>query len=317
MQIINDNGTIRERLASMERGTGFRMPGYHVWCGSAIRVDNRYHLFVARWPKGMSYMNASEIVRATADRPEGPYQFQEVVLGKRAKSKFDSSMAHNPAIYQTPEGYALFYIGVDESHSWGDRRIGVATAQSIEGPWQRSDHPLDLGFDCDANNPAALIEADGSVKLIWRDMELRVFISVAPHILGPYQLANDNVFPGIPLEDFYFYRRGDMYHLICEDNVGALTGHARWGAHLVSVDGVSDWQIGEPLIMYDHTIRWTDGTVLQPTRRERPWLLLENGVATHLFTNCAMCWEIDVPVMPEQESWSQPVRIEGGYSAKR
>ena len=314
--IDNHHESIRERLTPMTRGTGFRMPGYHVWCSAAIRVGEMYHLFAARWPNGKSYFHASEIVRATANRPEGPYQFQEIVFGKQAAGRFDSGMAHNPAVYRTREGFALFYIGIDEGGSWGDRRIGVATSEAIEGPWRRSDMPLDLGIDCDANNPAALIEADGSVKLIWRDMYLRVRISVAREIHGPYRLANDDVFPGVPLEDFFLYRRDGRYHLICEDNVGALTGHERWGAHLVSTDGITDWRPGDPLIMYDHTVRWTDGTVLHPVRRERPWLLIENGVATHLFTNCTMCREIDVPVAPEMESWSQPVRIEGGYSAE-
>jgi hypothetical protein len=50
-------------------GSGFKMEGYWVWCGSVIRVDSLYHLFASRWPKTgpfpEGYKTNSEIVRAT------------------------------------------------------------------------------------------------------------------------------------------------------------------------------------------------------------------------------------------------------------
>ena len=95
---------LRERLQPVNRDSGFRMPGYFVWCGSAIKVGATYHLFAARWPETTKfpegYRQHSEIVRATAARPEGPYTFQEVVIGARAAGRWDSGMAHNPAIYR-------------------------------------------------------------------------------------------------------------------------------------------------------------------------------------------------------------------------
>ena len=293
--------SLRERLQPVSRDSGFRMPGYFVWCGSAIKVGATYHLFAARWPEATKfpegYRQHSEIVRATAARPEGPYTFQEVVIGARAAGRWDAGMAHNPAIYRVGDRFVLFYIGSDVGASY--RQIGCATAPAITGPWTRSDQPLDLGCASDANNPSACFEADGNLKLVWRTKDLRVCISTATNYAGPYQLANTNLWPAARLEDFFFFKQGDRWHLLCEDNAGHITGQSRWGAHLVSKDGLHNWQPLSAAADYDHTIRWSDGTEFHPVRRERPWLLFENGAATHLFT----------AVFDGQHTWNQPVPI--------
>lgn len=275
------------------------MNGYFVWCGSAIKVGDAYHLFASRWPVDTKfpegYRQHSEIVRAVAPRSEGPYTFQEIVIGSRAAGKLDSGMAHNPAIYKVGDTFVLYYIGADVGSRY--RQTGIATARAITGPWTRRDVPLDLGLATDANNPAACFEPDGSVKLIWRTVDLHVCISTAPSFAGPYTLANPNVWPKARLEDFFFFKHAGQYHLVCEDNAGSVTGHARWGAHLHSADGIHDWRPCTPPAVYDHKIRWTDGTELTATRRERPWLLIENGRITHLFTS----------VFDGQRAWNQPV----------
>jgi hypothetical protein len=289
------------RMDAVARGSGFAMEGWFVWCGAVIKAEGAYHLFASRWPEATKfpegYRTHSEIVRAVAPRPEGPYVFQEVVIGRRAAGKWDSGMAHNPVIYETAGTYVLFYNASDVGSR--HRQIGFATARAITGPWQRQDRPLDLGLASDANNPSAWFERDGSVKLVWRTADLRVCVSTARHFGGPYTLANGNAWPGARLEDFFLFRHGGRYHLICEDNAGRVTGHERWGAHLVSPDGVSGWQPWSEPVAYDHTIRWTDGGHFEPRRRERPWLLIEGGAITHLFT----------AVYDGTRTWNQPVPL--------
>jgi hypothetical protein len=275
------------------------MEGYFVWCGSVIKVGSEYHMFASRWPVATKfpdgYRGYSEIVRAVSLRAEGPYVFQEVVIGKREPGKWDSGMAHNPSIYKTGKTFVLFYIGSDQGSR--HRQIGIATATAIGGPWTRRDQPLDLGIATDANNPAALFEPDGSVKLFWRTVDLRVIVSTARSFEGPYTAANSNVWPSAKLEDFFFFKLGGQYHIVCEDNVGNVTGHVRWGAHLVSPDGLNQWKARSAPVAYDHRIRWKEGGDLVATRRERPWLLIENGKITWLFT----------AVYDGQRSWNQPV----------
>ena len=104
-----------ERIQPVEKETGFKMDGYYIWGGSIIKVEDTYHMFASRWPAlgdfPYDYFKMSEIVRGTSDNPEGPYKFEEVVIGERDSSYWDSNMAHNPIIYKIGAEYVLFYIG--------------------------------------------------------------------------------------------------------------------------------------------------------------------------------------------------------------
>ena len=107
---------------------GFRMAGYWIWCGSAIRgADEFYHLFASRWPKNVPFFNGylfySEIVHAVSRTPEGPYTFQDVVLRDRGSSFWDGRMTHNPTIRKVDDTYLLFYIG---STFEGDNGIKIS-----------------------------------------------------------------------------------------------------------------------------------------------------------------------------------------------
>lgn len=305
--MFRDEIALKDRYQPVPRKSGFRMDGYFVWCGSCIKLDGMYHLFAARWPVETGfpdgYRQNSEIVRATADNPLGPYTFQEIVIPAHDPTRWNSGMAHNPVVYRAGSQFVLFHNGAKAGSLF--RQLGMATADSIEGPWTCSPEPLDIGVYSDANNPAAIFEPDGSVKLIWRNKDLRVFISTAQSVPGPYTVANDNVWPDVPIEDFYFFKYGDKYHFICEDNVGGVSGEHRWGIRFESDNGINEWRkYDEELIVYDHDIRFSDGEHMCIKRRERPWLLVEDGVATCLFT----------AIYDGTNTWNQPVQIKPGYT---
>jgi hypothetical protein len=302
-----DGPAFTQRIQAVPPGSGFRMPGYWLWDSSVIKVGDTYHLFASRWPQGRpfpdDYRRHSQIVRAESKNPLGPYEFKEVVIGARDPSYWDANMAHNPTIHKIGDTFVLFYIGSD-GHTVGPdgrnplRHIGYATASAITGPWVRSDHPI---IAQESDNPAVYVEADGSVKLLYRDAPLRMYIATAPTFRGPYTVANDNVWPHDRLEDFDFFKAGGKYHIICEDNVGGVTGHDRWGAMLVSADGIHDWQVDGRAPAYDHDIRYTDGSVVRYARRERPQLLIEGGAITCLFTSVYDghdTWCVPVPLSP-------------------
>lgn len=284
--------------------SGFKMEGYWIWGGSMIRVDSVYHLFASRWTKRGEfpdgYRTDSEIVRATSLSPLGPFEFQEIIIGERDSAFWDSNMAHNPTLSKIGDEFVIFYIGSDFSTFQNGsrllmRRIGYATSKSVYGPWIRSDKPL---FDTDSNNPAVIIDQSGA-KLLFRDAKLRVFIAEADEYRGPYRIVNDNAMPDTPLEDFFVFRSGGLYHIICEDNIGKVSGHVRWGVHLVSENGISGWRKYDPLIAYDHAIIFENDSVMRCNRRERPQLLIENKQITHLLT----------AVYTGKESWCQPVKL--------
>ena len=290
------------QFGSIPKESGFAMDGYFVWCGSVIKVGDTFHIFASRWPTNTTFPNGylqnSEIVRAEASKAVGPYTFKEIVIGKRETGKWDSAMAHNPTIYKVGDQFVLFYSGCDVSSRY--RQIGIVTASSITGPWTRRDKPLDLGLAADASNSAAWFESDGSVKLVWRTAGLRVFESVAKSFEGPYTLVNSNLWPAARLEDFFLFKKNGAYHLVCEDAAGNLTGHnSKWGGHLISDDGMTHWRRAPQPVAYDDIIRWSDGTELKVVRRERPWLLIEDGKITCLFN----------AVFDGRRTWNQPVPL--------
>jgi hypothetical protein len=295
-----------QRLGPVPVNSGFKMKGYFIWDSSVIKVGDTYHLFSARWPKGHpfpdDYRRHSEIIRATSRNLLGPYQFQEVVLSKWGGSAWDSLMTRNPAIRKIGDTYVLFYVGSD-THALEPggkglplRRIGYATAKSITGPWTQSDQPI---LPDDSTGPAVRLEDDGSVKVVFRTAALQVKVATAPNFRGPYVVKNDNVWPAARLEDFDFFKARGRYYIICEDNVGRVTGHDRWGALLGSDNGVTAWKPADRPAAYDHDVHFTDGSVLQSTRRERPEVFIENGAIAALFTE----------VYDGQDSWCQPVPL--------
>jgi len=154
----------RQRLQPAPKQGGYSEPDHWVWCGSVARgEDGRYHMFASRWSKHLpflpNWMTNSEVVRASADRPEGPYSFEEVVLPPRS-GYWDATMTHNPTIHYHDGTWVLYYIGVrlevdgsdapiNREATWEEyvrgfsaKRTGIATAPSIKGPWTRADAPI-------------------------------------------------------------------------------------------------------------------------------------------------------------------------------
>ena len=308
---VKQEKSIKDRIQPVPANSGFKMEGYWVWCGSVIKVGSTYHMFASRWPKGkafpVDYFESSEIVRATSNSIIGPYKFQEVIIGERDSSFWDSNMAHNPTIHKIGEEYVLFYIGSDfTTMRPGSNRylrsVGYATASKIEGPWIRSEKPI---ISQESNNPAVLVDGQ-KIKLLFRDEELQVVLAEADSYKGPYKIVNDNVWPESKIEDFYLFKIGNLNNFICEDNAGAITGHVRWGAHLYSEDGINNWKRYKDTIAYDHDIKYNNDSILHCIRRERPQLLIENDHITGLITG----------VYDGKESWSQPVEIYPPFDLK-
>jgi hypothetical protein len=300
-----------QRIQPVPKESGFRMDGYWVWGGSMVKVDGKYHLFASRWVKNNdfpeNYRNDSEIVRAISDDPLGPFQFEEVIIGERDSVFWDSNMAHNPTIHKIDNEFVLFYIGSDfttyrENSNYLLRRVGYATAKSIDGPWIRTEEPL---TNAESNNPAVLVE-DNGIKLIYRDAPLHVFLAEAENLQQPFEMVNDNVWPEHKIEDFYFFKMNDQYHFICEDNVGGISGHERWGVHLYSENGAGQWKKYDPVVVYNHELIYTNGDTLHCTRRERPQLLIQKRKITHLITG----------IYDGENSWCQPVELNPQINTK-
>ena len=269
-------------LPAVKNG-GFAMDGYFLWCSSVIKIGDTYNMVASRWPAayGMGgWTSHSECVLATSTNLFGPYQFQAVLLQKRP-DHWDKSRVHNVKIVKDGDKYIIFYIN-------SANQTGYAVADSITGPWTRSDKPV-----IPASNPAPLVRADGSVYVFCRlrddDQINRGVAYTAPSYEGPYtEIANgDNLLPnGGQLEDPTIWWANNQYNIVLNDWQGKATGVFKNGAQYFSRDGVHYTLVSRSPV-FTKKVPFDDGTTETFQRRERPFIYVDDkGVALALFTAC-------------------------------
>ncbi len=340
-----------DRMLPAPVGGGFQMEGYWVWCGSAIRAeDGRYHLFASRWPKKYpmhpGWLIASEIVRAVSDKPEGPYEFQEVITPARGAEFWDGRSTHNPQIIRWKDKYLLYYVGTthpfrelrdDETLTLSDcrtivarsnKRIGVAIADKITGPWRRLDAPVlstrPRFFDNFlVSNPAPCVSKDGKIHLVYKARsylkppypdeihgKMLFGVAVADQPEGPYIQQSDRPlfdFPDVQFEDPFIWEDEDGFNMIAKDMHGNVCGEKLGGLFASSQDGIH-WEFRKDFLMYSRNVLWDDGVVREMGNLERPFLLFEDGKPTHAFfatsdgkngggfSNCTKTWNMVIPL---------------------
>ena len=314
------------RMQPAPRGGGFRMDGYWVWDGSVIQgEDGRYHLFASRWSKEVSFypnfVTNSEVIRAVADKPEGPYRFVETVIKRRGPEFWDGMMSHNPVIRKFGGKYLLFYTGTTYSFPFPDatnpvlsnaqhaearlnQQIGLMVADSLAGPWQRNDQPIiprnpDPGkWDSKmTTNASPCILPDGSIWVIYKgvashDDFMRLGIARAAAWNQPFRRMQDRpLFEfddlNASVEDPFFWYDGRQFNLLMKDMTGALCGEAHGGLFALSKDAIH-WEFQRNQVAYSRTVRWDDGTISTQGNLERPSLLFDHdGMPTHFLAATA------------------------------
>lgn len=298
------------KLRPAVAGSGFKMEGYYVWCGSVIKEGGTYYLFAARWPKEkgfpLGYLTDSEIVLATTDDLSKPFEFKKVIISKRDGDKWDSCMAHNPYIFKDGDTYVLFYIGSPDG-GIETRAIGYAYSKSLTDGWIRSDEKIDLIPD--ANNPAVTKTTDGKYLMYFRDGDLNVYVARADKFSGPYEIINDHIFKKGIIEDMFVYiDENGKYIMVAEDAAGKYTGLVKAGVRFESCDGV-DWDGDSAVLAYDYDVDYDDGTHLFMQRRERPFILDDNG-RRYLFTTAKINGE---ERLTGGDTWNMVQEIEEEY----
>jgi hypothetical protein len=303
----------------------FRLEDYIVWGGSVTKAeDGRYYMFAARWPKKTampSWVTNGDLVLAVSDKPTGPYRFVQVVLPRRGSEHWDGMATFNPTIRRHKGKYVLFYTGTtydfeqpktkrpsqeEWEQAWNNKRIGVAVSDSVLGPWKRSDSPVleprkgkwDTSI---TSNPAPVLHDDGSALLVYKSSPLRfpeqkkkneliLGAAEAKHYLGPYERLNDEsqiMFQGkrAHVEDPYVWFDGENYHMLVKSMDGKIP--VGWGSGFVasSPDGLN-WKLADPPLAYTGKVEREDGSILRAGRFERPQILFENGIPTHVFFAC-------------------------------
>jgi hypothetical protein len=294
-------------------GRVLEIPDTYVWCNAPIEDEkSRVHLFFSHWEKrrGMGgWINASVISHAVADRPEGPYTVVGPVLTPRGPGFWDATTCHNPHIQKVGDRYALFYMG-NSNGKTDTKRIGLALADSLDGPWTRPDAPLLLPGPAGAwddhctTNPSYIQHPNGQSWLYYKSWNTAEYdagsppvrgnrkygLAIADRLEGPYRKVSANPIIDFSsrgenrqLEDAFFWHEADRFRVVSRDM--GIFGH-NVGLYMDSADGLK-WS--EPTIAFRPVASYVD----QPPapkhlskygRFERPQMLMRNGRPAYMFT---------------------------------
>lgn len=305
---LGDDVDFSRWLQPVPAGGVFEDPEWCIWCGSAVQGDDgKYHLFYSRWPSRLghkAWVTHSEVARAVADAPAGPYHHAAVVLPARGEKFWDGSCTHNPTILRVGRKFCLYYMGnygdgvVQQPLNWIHRnhqRIGVATADSPAGPWTRLDHPVvDVSADPEApdalmtSNPAACVRPDGGLLMVYKAVATKGkapfggpvvhLVATADRPEGPWRKNLTPIFtkPGVHFaaEDPFVWHDGGSYRAIVKDNNGIFTGRGYSLAHWQSRDG-HDWQLARHPFVTTPEIAWIGGERRKLNALERPQLVFD------------------------------------------
>ncbi|MCQ2386440.1 MAG: glycoside hydrolase family protein, partial [Clostridia bacterium] len=240
------------------------------------------------------------------------------VLAPRGREYFDGMNVHNPYIRYYNGKYYLYYMGttyggpipqhmseIDPYRSletWNRKRIGLAVAESVYGPWVRRDTPLLEPRDPShwassvISTPAVAILPDGESYLLpysssYAGATLQIGLAVADKPDGPFERACENpIFdfedPNLHLEDPYLWYEDGKFRLLIKDDCknGSSGIGGEWGAGLYAEsDDCVHFTFADQPKAYSRTVTWDDGSVTRQCNLERPFLLLEDGHPTHLY----------------------------------
>lgn len=299
------------RLQPVPQGAKFTDPGYFVWCGSMTKGDNgRYYLFYSRWPltKGFDgWVTDSEVALAVADNATGPYKPLKVVLPARTGDFWDRDVTHNPTVHKFGGRYYLYYMGNHGNGEFWDhrnhQRIGVAVADTPDGPWQRAGQPLiDVtpgSYDhLMTSNPAVCRRPDGTFLMVYKGVgegklpfggTVSHGVAIANGPTGPFTKQPTPIFQkkGVkfPAEDPFIWVQGERLYALVKDMKGVFTNAGTSLALFESPDGLT-WQPAPNALVSRLEINWEQRGRQPVQRLERPQLYVEKGKPMVLF--CAV-----------------------------
>lgn len=258
----------------------------------------------------LHYCSNSRIIHLTASHSLGPYKRSGIALEPSEPPAWDSGAVHGPTIHRLRNGtWVLYYMGTnntwDPLHgthpncsvtpdpqrgSRASRRIGVATATSLYGPWMRRSVPVfgpstSGAWDwLDVSNPTPIIFANLTTVLLYKGRGHIQAMGAAKsdHFAGPFvRVRPEAPVLSAAVEDTWAWvqpaarDRPEVLHTLSHVGNGA---HAA-GGHAWSLDGVSwvDTTVargGAP--SYTGRVHWADGSTTILARRERPQILLRH-----------------------------------------
>lgn len=290
-------------------------PGYYYWDGTVILApDGTYHLFADRWAGSTGFnpgWQGSDPIHAVGGKNAlGPYTDKGYAYSNGSFGS-DSHHGHNSEVVTLLNGtYAMIVSEVVP--------FTIFTASSLDGPWTPcsgspgSGLSVPSGFGGNTNyasNVSLVVRPDGNFEITQRHGLIALSTT---GICGSYKAQQPtNTYPSseaIPSQNnasIYPNRQKhtdpmgpstvESTYTLAEDPVIWFSGgqyHVlydypddRVGYHLTSTDGIHNWT--DQGLAYDprdaqKIFSYTDGTVDHWYKMERPGVVVENGLVTHV-----------------------------------
>lgn len=176
-----------------------------------IKVDDLYYLWYSKGPISTGY--DATIWYATS-KDGINWTEQGEALAKGEPGSWEGASVFTPNILVAEGRYWLFYTGTSRPYVKKfspDSKIGVAVADSPDGPWERAyDQPILKNsedpeqFDSHLIDDACLIVRDGKYWFYYKGRQLgkgpaetQMGVAIAEHPAGPYiKYENNPVIPG-------------------------------------------------------------------------------------------------------------------------
>ena len=178
------------------------------------------------------------------------------------------------------------------------KRMGIAYTDNVDsGPWQQHFPEYDASLTpfLPLINPSPMVLMNGTVVLAFRysngapspmpsqapppsTLSETNGIAIADSWKGPYRLVTAHATPNNVCEDPYIFQNTRGYHLVYHCYRGVDTG-----CHSFSRSLAGPWTVS-PDPVYNTTLTFTNGTQHTFQYRERPEMVFDSAVPTHLFT---------------------------------
>jgi len=203
------------RLTPIGRILDLSHEGYIVWdCSPIYDETGRVHVFFTRVPAGgegwfKNFRTQGHIVHAIAEKPEGPYVVQEVVVKGRGHGFWDAFGVVNPRIYRVGQQYALFYTAYEVPWPREEMKehIGLLLSDDLK-TWRRAHEGNPIlsptadtqAWDHQVINNASLVQhpRTGEFLLYYRGIRTLqaardcIGVAMATRIEGPWRKFDHN-----------------------------------------------------------------------------------------------------------------------------
>ena len=300
-------------LGPVRRECLFTMDGWYVWGATLTQADDGlFHLLFSRWPTARGFnawVSHSQIARATAEEPFGPFTFRGVAMEGRGGNSWDAHCVHNPTLLRGDDRYFLYYMGTRRGDDWWQtrnrQRIGVAVASHPAGPWQRFEQPLietdETRWDSlMCSNPTCARGSDGRFYLLYKGVGRRdepprggpivCGLAVGDSPLGPFVKHPEPVITHpkatwVAEDPFLWYEEG-QFHCLVKDFQGTMTRAGHNHMVLLESDDAISWRITPRRWIVPRRLDFADGESRTVALLERPQIWLDQGRPAVLFCAC-------------------------------